>query len=256
MTKGLSVYVLGGAVMAIEGLKDGTRDIDVLTEDKAAQEILVESLEKCYYYLLQPQDLSKAYQELSATSLENIDRFRWEIFIKYVGKKLALSGTMMSRAIKMYHGKMLTVYRLSKEDLFLLKGMTERDRDLEDMSLLAESGIDYDIVFDECKRQSESDNRGNIWEASLNEKLKELESSYGVRVPFRKALEKIAEEKMIGLNIVKVLQIESLDETEIYFKLPDLEPDDIKDGLINLIKSERIEKTEDGKFNLVPYPHE
>lgn len=197
LSKKLRVFVLGGAVMAMEGLKDGTRDIDVLTEDKKNQQILVEGLEKCHYHLLQSQDLSKAYQELSATSLENLDRFRWEIFIKYVAKKLALSRTMANRAVKMYRGKMLSVFRLAKEDLFLLKGMTERERDLEDMFLLAQSGIDYDIVFDECKRQSESDERGNVWEASLNEKLKELENSYGIHVPFRKALEKIAEEKMI-----------------------------------------------------------
>lgn len=198
--------------------------------------------------------MSRAYQELSATSLENNDRFRWEIFIKYVAKKIALSETMMSRAVEMYQGKMLSVFSLAKEDLFLLKGMTERERDLEDMFLLAESGIDYDIVFDECKMQSEIDERGNIWEASLNEKLKELENSYGIRVPFRKAIDKIAEEKMIGVYIAKALQKESLDETEIYSRLPELEPDVIKYGLKNLIGFGRIIKEED-KYRLVPKHH-
>lgn len=48
LSKKLRVYVLGGAVMAIEGLKDGTRDIDVLMEDKMNHEILVQALEKCH----------------------------------------------------------------------------------------------------------------------------------------------------------------------------------------------------------------
>lgn len=148
-------------------------------------------------------------------------------------------------------GFFLSVIRIAKEDLFLLKGITERERDLEDMFLLAESGIDYDIVFEECKMQSEIDERGNIWEASLNEKLKELENSYGIRVPFRKALEKVAEDKMIGLRIVKALQIENLDEAEIYSRLPELEPDVIKYGLKNLTGFGRITK-EEGKYRLVP----
>ena len=47
---------------------------------------------------------------------------------------------MKQRARKRYTGIKLTVYVLSNEDLFLLKGMTERERDLEDMAILAKSG--------------------------------------------------------------------------------------------------------------------
>lgn len=48
--------------------------------------------------------------------------------------------------------------------------MTERDRDLEDMYLLASSGVDYELILEECKVQSDADEMGHIWEASLNEK--------------------------------------------------------------------------------------
>lgn len=83
---------------------------------------------------------------------------------------------------------------------FLIKSMTERDRDLEDMSLLARSGLDYNLVFEECKMQSDMSAKGDVWEASLNEKLLELEDKYGITVPFQKELEKNAEEKMVRLN--------------------------------------------------------
>ena len=78
----LNIYLLGGAVMAINNLKSGTRDIDVLVENKEDLKILAGSLEVCGYILLQPQDLSKPYMKLSATALENLDGFRWEIFIE------------------------------------------------------------------------------------------------------------------------------------------------------------------------------
>ena len=196
----LNIYLLGGAVMAINNLKSGTRDIDVLVQNKEDLKILADSLEVCGYTLLQPQDLSQPYMKLSATALENLDGFRWEIFIEYVAKKLALTGTMKQRARKRYTGIKLTVYVLSNEDLFLLKGMTERDRDLEDMAILAKSGLKYDIILNECIDQSNRDQRGNNWEASLELKCKELNEKYGILVPFHKKLVKLAEKRMINGN--------------------------------------------------------
>ena len=66
----LNIYLLGGAVMAINDLKPGTKDIDVLVENDRDHKTLVASLEACGYILLQPQDLSKQYLELSAIALK------------------------------------------------------------------------------------------------------------------------------------------------------------------------------------------
>lgn len=200
LSKKLSIYLLGGAVMAITGLKPGTKDIDVIVEGQRGHEILCSSLEKCEYYLLQHQDLSKPYNELSATALQNPDGFRWEIFVEYVAKKLALTDTIKHRSSVIFSGKKLTVFRLSNEDMFLMKGMTERDRDLEDMALIVRSGIDFKLVLKECMEQSEMDPRSNIWESSLYEKCEELKEKYGIDVPIRNKLRNISEDKMIKAN--------------------------------------------------------
>ena len=71
----LSVYLLGGAVMAVNGLKTGTKDIDVIVQDKNSHSVLVHSLEKCEYFMLQSQDLTRPYRELSATALQNREGF-------------------------------------------------------------------------------------------------------------------------------------------------------------------------------------
>jgi hypothetical protein len=197
LSEELSIYLLGGAVMTIAGLKPGTKDVDVIVEDERVHDILVASLEKCGYHLLQPQHLSRPYNELSATAMENLEGFRWEIFVKYVTKKLALTNTIRLRAGKIFSGGKLTVSRLSNEDMFLMKGMTERDRDLEDMALIARTGIDYESVLNEYMQQSEKDQKGNIWEASLYEKCEELMEKYGVDVPIRKKLRKISQDKII-----------------------------------------------------------
>ncbi len=192
----LCIYLLGGAVMAINGLKPGTKDIDVIVENERDHRILVCSLKKCEYYVLQTQDLSRPYVELSATAMQNLEGFRLEIFIKYVAKKLSLTDTIKQRAYRIYQGKELTVFCLSNEDMFLMKGMTERDRDLEDMELIARTDIDYNLVLNECVEQSKGDPRGNIWESSLYEKCVELKEKYGIEVPILKKLRKISERKM------------------------------------------------------------
>ena len=65
------------------------------------------------------------------------------------------------------------------------------------MALIARTGIDYELVLNECMQQSEMDQRGNIWEASLYEKCKELMEKYGIDVPIRKKLRKISQDKII-----------------------------------------------------------
>ena len=178
LSEELSIYLLAGAVMTIAGLKPEIKAIDVIVEDERAHEILVGSLEKCKYYLLQPRHLSRPYNELSATTMQNLEGFRWEIFAKYVAKKLALTNAIRLRAGKIFSGGELTAFRLSNEDMFLMKGMTERDRDLEDMALIARAGIDYELVLNECMQLSEKDRRGNIWEASLRQDYNRILGSH------------------------------------------------------------------------------
>jgi hypothetical protein len=80
-----------------------------------------------------------------------------------------------------------------------MKGMTGRDRDLEDMSLLARSGVNYDSGFKECV--SQSDRTDKLWEIGLHDKCEELDKKYNVRVPITKKLQRIAEEKMLTRRI-------------------------------------------------------
>lgn len=236
--------------MAMEGMKSGTRDLDVIVADAESHRILVHSLNECGYTEVQSQDLNLPYQKLSATALQNTYGLRWEIFIKVVGKKLSLSNSMKGRASTLHSGDFLMAYGISREDIFLLKAMTERERDLEDMSLIAKSGIDYEVVFEECVGQSEINGEGHIWEASLNEKLKELEEQYGVYTPIRKKLEKIAEEKMLITPIKRVLSKKNLTLEEISAELPELSVLDIKDGLEILINSGTLLRLDDGKYSL------
>ena len=81
----------------------------------------------------------------------------------------------------------------SKEDVFLFKGITEREADLNDIRLLVESGIDWQVVKEECRYQS--DISGKLWEDALVQNLIDLRTKYKIKSPIEKELSKLCEEK-------------------------------------------------------------
>ena len=245
----VKIYVAGGYVMAHQGLKAGTKDIDVIVETGGQTEILAKGLKAAGYHLILDGILSKEYQALGAAVYENSDGFRWEIFKKIVANKLALSSDMKKRSKMIRKSGNLQVSILSNEDIFLMKGVTERDRDLEDMSLLARSGVDYESVFKECV--SQSDRTGKLWEMGLHDKCEELEEKYGVRVPITKKLQRIAEEKMLTKRIIPVLRRGPKTEKELLEILKEkLKHGDIRAGIKILNTQSRIRISKRGKISI------
>lgn len=131
-----------------------------------------------------------------------------------------------------------------------MKGMTSRDKDLEDVFLMAKSWLNYDLIFEECKNQSQNDPTGAIWESFLNEQCIGLETKYGVTVPFRKKLEKISTEKMLIKNLIGALEETALSKTQILGKLPGLKSRDIEAGLKIMHASGMIVLLKAGKYKL------
>ena len=113
--------------------------------------------------------------------VENTDGFRWDLFINKVCNALMLSEEIKQRAKPLYEGNNLTVLTASKEDVFLFKGITEREADLDDMRILAESGLDWKLISKECQTQSAA--AGVPWEMALSQNLQDLNE----RIPHRLA---------------------------------------------------------------------
>jgi hypothetical protein len=245
----VKIYVAGGYVMSYQKLKAGTKGIDVIVETRHQAEIVARGLGAAGYHLLPNGTLTKEYQALGATAYENPDGFRCEIFKKTVAHKLALSPDMKTRSKMIRKSGKLQVSILSNEDIFLMKGITDRDRDLEDMSLLARSGVNYDSVFKECVNQS--DRTGKLWEIGLHDKCEELEDKYGVRVPITKKLQRIAEEKMLTKRITPVLGGGPKTEEELAEILKGkLKRSDVKAVIKILIKRGEIRISKKGKISL------
>ena len=187
-----TVYIAGGFVLASLGLKAGTKDIDVVINNKPWFDSLTKGLSEGGYRTVQGAELTKVYKKIVATAiLENEDGFRWDVFLRVVANKLFLSNPMKKRGTEYFDKGKLKVYTLSKEDVFLMKSVTGRERDLEDMSRTARAGIDYETVYNECMVQWEHTQRA--WGDGLYQTCKELKEVYGVEVPFLPRLRREAE---------------------------------------------------------------
>jgi hypothetical protein len=84
------------------------------------------------------------------------------------------------------------------EDVFLMKCVTDREGDLEDMAKIAQSGIDWDTIVEECEWQSKQ--TGRIWENSVCQSLEDLRMKHGVTSPVEKKICRSAEKKIIALE--------------------------------------------------------
>lgn len=201
----LTLYLIGGGAMAFYGLKAATKDIDIILTNQGDLNSLQTILKDIGYKEPNPVHITRAYNKMRTNAiLENQDGFRWDLFLSKVCNALTLSGEMQKRANPLYQGSRLKVLIASKEDLFLFKGITEREADLDDIRILAQSGLNWEIINQECKRQSQAS--GVCWEDALYQNLIDLKAKYGIESPIEKPLRKVAERKIIETTLIRQIQ--------------------------------------------------
>ena len=199
--KSIALYLIGGGAMAFYGLKVATKDIDIILTNQENLNSLQAVLCSAGYKKPNPVVITRPYNEMQTSAiLENKDGFRWDLFLTKVCGKLTLSVEMQKRATSLYQGNKLKVFIASKEDLFLFKAITTRDADLDDTRILAQSGLNWETITQECKKQSQQ--TGVCWEDALTQNLQDLKTKYGIQTPIEKALRKTVEEKIIERTLL------------------------------------------------------
>jgi hypothetical protein len=193
----ITVYLVGGGAMAIRREKDATKDVDLILEFEEDAEELGNALKRLGFEInVQPPMECRSL--IDAKIMTALIGMRVDIFVQTVCHKLILSQGIKTRSE--YFGDLngISLYVCSREDLFLLKSVTERNRDLDDMIVLYRKGIDKEILLTECRSQSRHDDpiEGRIWEAFLLTKVQEMEERFGVSIPWKSEVERIASSKL------------------------------------------------------------
>lgn len=181
----ITAYLFGGGAMAFRDQKGATKDLDIAFLNNREYAVFTDALEKSGFHKIKV--VEKAYVEMEASSMwERQDGFRIDLFVKLICKKLEVSQSMVKRSEEFRSFGKLTVKMLSNEDLVLLKGITERDRDESDIAeIIRKGGIDWKVVLSECISQSTVDK----WYIPLFNKFYSINQKYGIESPILGQLE-------------------------------------------------------------------
>ncbi len=199
-------YMVGGGAMALRGEKDATKDVDLIVRSPAEAEELKRAFESMGF-AVNARKPEECHALVDATILSAPTGLRADIFVGKVCNRLRLSDGMVRRAELVDRWGGITLYICSREDIFLLKSVTERTRDLDDMITLFRKGLDRGIILEECEDQADPAGLGNssIWEAFLLTKVEEMEKRHGVSVPWKRGLRARAEMKLGAQHLLRLV---------------------------------------------------
>ncbi|OYR63702.1 hypothetical protein DJ83_01960 [Halorubrum ezzemoulense] len=147
----LTVYLIGGGALTLEGLKNATKDIDLIVREESELRQLWNVLTSAGYK--PKEDLGEEYDELGAAFILEKDHRRFDVFHEQVAGVISLSDSMVSRSRHLFEEDGLSVRMVSLNDIFLFKAVANREDDVEDMVRIAQAGIEDDVVVEEIMSQ-------------------------------------------------------------------------------------------------------
>ncbi|QSG07332.1 transcriptional regulator [Halapricum desulfuricans] len=237
----VDAYLLGGGNLIFRGLKDSTKDLDIVVDDRRSFLALGEALREIGYE--ERTDLEEAYKELDpAIVFEKEGSPRYDVFVEAVAGKLQLTEEMMGRIDQTFAHGSLRMHLLCLTDVFLFKSITEREGDLEDVALITrQASLDWKAMFEEIKQQDEI--TGQYFSFAVLDTIDLLKQREDIDPPVHQKLVSYCLEKALLVSLDEPKTIKDLrDELDfpdhrIYNKLRKLEDEDL------------IEVDREGKLN-------
>jgi len=197
----IKIFMIGGCSMVLRGYKLATKDIDLVFTSASDLKDFADTLKDLG--LQEIVTLPKDYEALGASAVLRVAKgFQFDLFHRQVCRGLEITKRMEERA-EFYRafGK-LDVYLMAPEDIFLFKSITERETDIIDMRTLAERGLNWNVIKEECVSQE----KRRIWEYFLVYRLEELKSRFGIEAPIIKELWKIGGDELVKRVFVEIVK--------------------------------------------------
>lgn len=159
LSEPVDVYLLGGSAMTVQGLKAQTEDIDLALAVTTEFEHVYEALQRNGFEVT--DEPTEPFDGVGRTvETRHPERgLRIDLFERQVVGKVWITTRMHERAEEFWVGEHATAHVLSDEDMFLLKAVSGGDlgsgrrRDIEDMRLYAQRGLEYESILEEIEKQ-------------------------------------------------------------------------------------------------------
>lgn len=186
LDKKIHLFVIGGAMMLYYKMKETTKDIDLVVDDRSEFYIMQTLLKKLKFTTKIP---NTEYKKVNISQILIRDDFRIDLFHKTICKGFQLSSAMMKRAEKVAEMKNLSVFICAPEDVSLLKTFTERDGDIEDcLKIASRKNLNWAAMLKEIRSQIKTSG-SEIWITWIGERLDILEER-GLEIPIMKEINK------------------------------------------------------------------
>lgn len=156
LEKDVSCIAIGGTAMMFLGYKNTTKDIDLVFESFNDRNVFIKAIKKLGY---KQKSLAKVYNKEKLKSkgipiMFSRGEERFDLFVKSVfGFDVKVDEKFIQRNDFIEDSEFL-VYILPKEYLILLKAITDRKRDLEDvLTIVKKDNVNWDFIVDEAIKQ-------------------------------------------------------------------------------------------------------
>ncbi|MFH1510542.1 MAG: hypothetical protein ABIF10_02535 [Candidatus Woesearchaeota archaeon] len=174
MVRNITCYAFGGNAMMFYGYKEETKDIDLLFETNLDRKTFTDSIKSLGFAEHSPMSIyiPEKLRDKSKPIMFRRQDYRMDLF---AGKifRTQLSPTMKKDLFAVHEfmeKKYLKVNVLRKEHIVLLKGITDRDKDLTDILIILqnEKNFDWQYLIDEVIWQHK---HGDSWAILDTEKM-------------------------------------------------------------------------------------
>lgn len=204
----VTAFLIGGGAMAFRGLKDTTKDIDLVVTTETAFDRLLAALDDRGYE--EVSELNETYQQLGARlCVENDEGCRIDVFHRQVANKLIFSDGMRQRSETHLTTNQLSIRLTALEDIFLFKSVAKRPDDIDDMNTLVQTSLDFEAIESEIAAQIELLD-GKQFTTHIRESLDTLYDQYEVQTPLE--------------GVVDAYYAQYMDELEVRLALSETEP--------------------------------
>ena len=164
LEKDITCVAIGGTAMMFSGYKSATKDIDLVFASEQDRTAFVRAIDKLGY---SRRALAGVYDERRKAHKDRPQMFtrgeeRFDLFVRSVfGLTVQMGQDSIVERRDFIGKKELVIAILPAEELILLKAVTGREKDYEDIETIitAEKSIDWDRVIDRAIQQK----GGNEW---------------------------------------------------------------------------------------------
>jgi hypothetical protein len=172
----VEALLIGGAVMLELGLKDATKDIDVVCRNEEDKERLLAAARALDFEIVGPE---KRHERLGVKRLAVKGGLNLDVFAGRISYDFDLSEAMWQRATRIRSFGGLVIRDASLEDIFIMKLIANRPGDAKDCAALFSAVLDYDSVYQEIEAQyrKAGEAKEKVWINYIEEGIARLQDN-------------------------------------------------------------------------------